>query len=303
MYSINTDGLPFLRDYTAALKHYNSITPLRGRTVDTRPIGPRRKTSALIWMDGQDVIAQLYQTNVIRYKPDGTIVVDTGRWNTRSTFDYLASIVGIHLFCQSNRLFCRVWRNGIAESIYLGSGHEFEFTRIDGVLMPTLQNTYFVHRINRKAMSAARDIHRSFINYMDRTCRLRQDIPIRAEEFVEAGLLDRGHFDAAGGASAGRWLSFRLSHSSDMLVDLLRVHSKSDDPVDQYTAFLLTPLVNRRPSHPMALHINTEIDVDKATWLRQFDLFLMMTYKESIFDEVPVASGKCTKDRYDWLFS
>lgn len=60
--------------YEQAVSKYESIVPIRGRAVDTRPLANRRSDSLIIRrLNGGSIAIRLYQTDIITYNPDGTI--------------------------------------------------------------------------------------------------------------------------------------------------------------------------------------------------------------------------------------
>jgi hypothetical protein len=68
---------------------YESIKPIRGRSEEVRPIGERRRDWETIRMEGDVVACCLYQTQVVRYYPDGRIGLRTGGWATNSTAEFM----------------------------------------------------------------------------------------------------------------------------------------------------------------------------------------------------------------------
>jgi hypothetical protein len=68
---------------------HDSITPIRGRAVEARPIGDRRRDWELIEMDKDVVACFLYETPVVRYYPDGRIGVQCDDWQTSSTAEFI----------------------------------------------------------------------------------------------------------------------------------------------------------------------------------------------------------------------
>lgn len=66
-----------LRSYQDAVNKFNSITPIRGRRDDVRPVAQRRNDNFTIRRLNDDSIAiRLYQTDIITYRPDGTIELE-----------------------------------------------------------------------------------------------------------------------------------------------------------------------------------------------------------------------------------
>lgn len=76
---------------------WETTKPIRGRAVDVRPLDNRRRsrdweTVEKLHEDGQEVYAcRLYQTNVVKYYPDGTIGLQVGSWATPLTADFITS--------------------------------------------------------------------------------------------------------------------------------------------------------------------------------------------------------------------
>lgn len=64
--------------YEQALAKYNSITPIRGRNLDTRPVAQRRNDNFTIRLSPKDesVVIRLYHTDIITYHKDGTIELE-----------------------------------------------------------------------------------------------------------------------------------------------------------------------------------------------------------------------------------
>ena len=79
-----------MRNYYEDYKNlHDSITPIRGRAVDVRPIGERRRDWETIRMDGDVVACRLHNTDVVRYYPDGKIGLQCDGWHTPSTADFM----------------------------------------------------------------------------------------------------------------------------------------------------------------------------------------------------------------------
>ncbi len=74
---------------------YESTKPIRGRAVDIRPIGKRRRDwEKLVKEERDDGVwygARLYNTNVVMYSPDGRIEFRTDGHDTVSTADFMSA--------------------------------------------------------------------------------------------------------------------------------------------------------------------------------------------------------------------
>jgi hypothetical protein len=72
---------------------YNKTKPIRGRSVDVRPIGQRRRDWETITTKdvdgGKSYIAKLYNTECVEYFPNGDIVIRSGDWATPTTAEFI----------------------------------------------------------------------------------------------------------------------------------------------------------------------------------------------------------------------
>lgn len=72
---------------------YNNTKPIRGRSVEVRPIGQRRRDwETIISKDvdgGKSYIAKLYNTECVEYFPNGDIVIRCGQWATPTTAEFI----------------------------------------------------------------------------------------------------------------------------------------------------------------------------------------------------------------------
>lgn len=79
-----------MRNYYEHYKYlHDSIKPIKGRAEDVRPIGKRRRDHERIEMDGDVVACRLYNTQCVRYYPDGRIGLRTDSWATPLTADFI----------------------------------------------------------------------------------------------------------------------------------------------------------------------------------------------------------------------
>lgn len=98
-----------MRNYYQDMKNlYDWIKPIRGRDEDVRPIGQRRRTWERIEMDGDVVACRLYNTQCVRYYPDGRIGVRTSGWSTPLTADFIHAHSPWRCFKRNNKLWVMV---------------------------------------------------------------------------------------------------------------------------------------------------------------------------------------------------
>lgn len=91
----NSDDFPVLPTYQAAVDHHNSRTPYkRGKNKGLRPLGfVRRYDRSQIRMEGEVVVCRYYESDIIRFYPDNTIVLDHDGFQSPSTLECMNRIL------------------------------------------------------------------------------------------------------------------------------------------------------------------------------------------------------------------
>lgn len=87
-------SIPYLRSYAEAFTRFNNTKPIRGRTPEVRPLGNRRYTHLQINTDGNgDVLCILYQTPVVTFRSNNTVVISPRGWTTHFTCAFISNIL------------------------------------------------------------------------------------------------------------------------------------------------------------------------------------------------------------------
>ena len=179
--SLGNSGITQLTNYEQALKHYESVVPIRGHgsNAGTKPLGMRNKPQFQIVMDTSDAVScRLYKTDVITFRPDGFIRFRTDRYNTSTTANFIAQVLGTPCSKFDNRLILSV--NGgvytVNEMLVLRS--------VEGRYQVWRCEPDVVHTIDRKAMNAVRKDMREFINYVSGVMKM-QEGKLSADEYDE----------------------------------------------------------------------------------------------------------------------
>lgn len=95
-----------MRNYYQDFKNlHDNIKPIRGRAEEVRPIGQRRRCWERIEMDEDVVACRLYDTQVVRYYPDGRIGVQCDTWATPLTADFIHTHSPWQCFKRHNKLW------------------------------------------------------------------------------------------------------------------------------------------------------------------------------------------------------
>lgn len=76
MFHISDTHIPTCATYDAAVRIHTSRRPWRGSDDTSRPLGSRRQRWLTIRRDvNDDLVARMYQTDIIRWRPDGAIAL------------------------------------------------------------------------------------------------------------------------------------------------------------------------------------------------------------------------------------
>lgn len=62
-----------------------------------------RTRRVMFLRDGKDVVARMYRTDIVTWRPDGSVLLDTGGWHTPSTFDGMAAALDVPRSCIGTR--------------------------------------------------------------------------------------------------------------------------------------------------------------------------------------------------------
>ena len=182
MYSIDTNDIRTLTNYKAASDWEALIKPIRGSNPPLKPLGKRNKKHINIRKENDDILVQLYRTDVLTYKPDGSIIINIGQWSTQSTVKLMYAVLPWgpkpHLFKD------KVWVTGEYEDRH-GTVHYGKFRVANQAtikLDPTTRNyrildpdPVYTHSINRKAKKEAYAPYADFIQWVKAVCALRAD--------------------------------------------------------------------------------------------------------------------------------
>ena len=102
-------NVPQVRSYLSAVMLEGEIKPIRGRGHSTKPLASRRQDQLTIRKDADNIVIQLYATDIIKFKPCGEIEVFLGNWLTRTTVSVITDVLG---WCDVSLVHDNVWYKG-----------------------------------------------------------------------------------------------------------------------------------------------------------------------------------------------
>lgn len=173
-----------LRDFREAELFYNSVTPIRGRADDVRPLGARRDADKYKIVKcgnedkGIEYHAVLYNTGCVRFLPNGEVVIATGGYSTALTMSFIGEVLGISAGRQRGS---NVFR--ISGQNYITKGkEELRIKHIgNGQFDIISENKHFQYVINRTAANNVRKRSAAFRGY------LRGFVSLRTQEVTKWG--------------------------------------------------------------------------------------------------------------------
>jgi hypothetical protein len=171
----NSDLFPNLQTYRDAYVHWVAVKPYsKGASKGLKPLGGnRRYDRSLIRQDGDDIVCSLYNTDVIRYKPDNSVELRHGGYESVSTTEFIDLVLRYRFGSANNgRPIARV--NG---KMYLvdGSGFKHRFNPSGVEQTPIIirpDNSVeggiveYKHSLMKPVMARLRKHYAEFVEYM-----------------------------------------------------------------------------------------------------------------------------------------
>ena len=167
--------VPRIKNYAEAIKKFNSIKPIKGRSDDKRPLGERRDVDTYsirknVWTDAIECV--LYQTPVVTFTVDDEVKIKFGRWSSASTCQFI------------DRLLWNVTANRVRGDVVLHFNdgtkalvrdHE-ELVLVqagNGAWVPKEKQTLYDYRVSRKEANAVRKSVSQFRDYLAGVVKLK----------------------------------------------------------------------------------------------------------------------------------
>jgi hypothetical protein len=98
-----------LSAYEYYKKKWEDTKPIRGRAEVVKPISQRRRTWETIEKLSEDVYAcRLYQTDVVKYYPDGSIEFTAEQWSTPLSAEFMSMHSPFHCYKKHSKLWVKV---------------------------------------------------------------------------------------------------------------------------------------------------------------------------------------------------
>lgn len=312
---IDTHDLPYLFTYEEAVKREAETKPIRGDANATKPLGKRSRKHINIRRCVEDIIIRLHNTDVIRYKPNGDVIINNGGWPSPSTHDVWGGVLNLSAF----RFDAGSWIHAtyIDEDGGRASGkfhvpNNTDVTLTRDMFHPKTGLTPWeikatpkmcVHRVKRKVANQVRAKYKTFTTYLMGMAKLRTEYQ-EVKEWTNDGYqpVQRAFIRVVKEEleAAGVNLKYRihLNKAHAQQAEDLRDLMMSENMDDQYKAALIFMICAYGSNwmrdggimfYPSAL----------TDFYRDFTLFL---HRDEVLEYVAVTDGSMKKDPYrDWM--
>lgn len=110
MFAISVGDIPHIPNYETAKRLYDGTKPIRGSLDDVRPLGKRRDKHKLITKGtderGEYYAAKLYRSELVKYYPNGTVLLTTDGWSSMSTAKFIDRVAPVgHAYLFDNKVW------------------------------------------------------------------------------------------------------------------------------------------------------------------------------------------------------
>lgn len=282
-----------IKTYEEALAHEASVKPIHGKTI--KPLHRRRDTHLTIRrqtgfnFEGEEVVIKMYNTDIVKYRPNGDIYVDINGWVSMTTCQVLTNILGADFHKYNNRMWVRCYiPESYAPHALPMYSHAPNIFRVNMSNSLEFQNYKYpvVHILNRQAANIVRKQYKTFRQYLTNNFKLRSEdggltCNFGIEEFARAFGTD----DVYGTPGlpviqvvGNKWTS---KEAIDRYIELIQSH----DTEDFYKAMLMT----------MGTKWKT---VTLKELLKVLDDCILYHHRDTVFVEKQVTTGSLAKDNY-----
>ena len=281
-----------IKTYEEALAHEASVKPIRGKTI--KPLHRRRDTHLTIRkqtgfnFEGEEVVIKMYETDIVKYRPNGDIYVNIDGWVSMTTCQVLTDILGADFHKYNNRMWvrCDIPESYTPHALPIDA-HAPNIFRVNMSNTLEFQNYKYpvVHTLSRQAANIVRKQYKSFRQYLTNNFKLRSDNGVtctfEVNEFVHAFEID----DVYGmprlpnvQVVGNKWTSPKAIAKYMELI-------QSTNTEDFYKAVLTTVGGNR---HAVTL----------KQLLKILDDCILYHHRDTVFVEKQVTTGAWAKDNY-----
>ena len=199
--SLNTSDARRIVTYADAVEHEAGVVPIRGSTL--KPYGKRTRKILTIHREGEDVVVKLYSTNIVRYKPDDTIIVDFGGWDSQTTVKFVEAILALSISRREGGLW--LLQKGVYHKVDANNQMVFkgERSRYSPQYIP--EKPVVRYELDKKAFNKVKkDHYGNFIDYLIGVWNIRNGTAFTKREAREVFTTE--YYEVVPTEELGEWM-------------------------------------------------------------------------------------------------
>lgn len=314
-----TWGFPTMTTYDQAAYHEAQVKPIRGDANGTKPLGDRKKKYINIRRDettsaeNPDIVCRIGNTDVVRYKPNGDVVVNIGGYSSATTNDFLGQLLHMDVRTFDNKSWVKCFFQSNPMETPIGGEHvlpknedvRFRMDALSRVWVTSDATPAYTHKVNREKSNLVRKSYASFTRYLRNMVKLRTEthekkhwagettvertVTISGEELKNLGI------QTAGTGYANR---LRFRPHCDSMAQNIRGMMISDDPEQHYLAF--AHIVRGASGYSYMPQKGLMVYADAIGDF--YNKFLLFAHKNDVLEKVISDSTTAKRDLYGTWF-
>ena len=299
-----------MRTYKQAVACYNKIKPIKGRSVECRPLSDRRADHYNIRMNGDKVECVLYQTPVLTFLPDNTVEIRMSGWNSSSTRAFIMGILGLTCWNTMGTPMLSLDRDrhvvldnkGVTVVRNVGAEAFLHWEVVSSV-------SVYEWRMNKAKANIVRAKYSEFEKYFRNMIKLRREtmktgygdfevVSFSIQEFVDSGVQIEG--DLNRWSVAAQKGHTRYHHLNETLMNLMTDNRTGANNFYMGVMAIVSTLRNVPNFGITIRQLTMPINVD--TLLPRFRELVYKWHSDEIFERTLLPVGKAPSTKYNsWV--
>jgi len=250
--SYRTWGFPTMSTYDQAAYHEAQVKPIRGDKNGTKPLGDRKKKYINIRKEEgtSDIICRIGSTDVVRYRPNGDVVVNIGGYTSATTNDFLGQLLHMDVRTFDSKSWVKCFyqsspmEKAVSGEFVLPNDTDSVF-RMDAITRQWVTLDVipaYTHKVNREKSNLVRKSYTTFTRYLRNMVKLRTEITEKRHwtgDIVVERVVTISNEELANlGIKTGYRERLSFKPHSNGLAQNVRGMMISDDPEQHYQAFV-----------------------------------------------------------------
>jgi hypothetical protein len=303
--------LPRLTSYKDASLFEAGVKPIRGDANGTKPLGTRKQKWFNIRREEQtqDIVLRAHNTDVIRFKSNGDVVINNGGWVSSTTHDFLTEVLGLYVRTFDSKAWatCYFQPDGFINAepthgqFVLPNNTDVTITRYLNSWLTKHMQGPSTHRVNREKANILRKSYVPFKRYMEGLIKLRAE----AREYTTW----------RGNVMQQRVITFTTEELKDVPVLGQHFHPRDDDTAQALGAMMRSGdaaecykafVAIARSSYDGQRHYrpwgSKDFLVDPQSMRDYFKKLVLFIHKHDVLEKTPGDVSKAKRDPFGKWF-